>query len=39
MVGDIIWVKLGEKIFVDGVIIIGCLMVDELMVMGESMLV
>lgn len=38
-IGDILLVKLGIKIFVDGVVIEGYILVDELMFIGESILV
>lgn len=38
-VNDIVYVKLGEWIFVDGEVVEGCLVVDELMIIGESFFV
>lgn len=39
LVGDIVYVKLGECVFVDGEVIEGYFVIDELMIMGESMFV
>lgn len=38
-VGDIFIVKLGEKIFVDGKIIKGMIVIDEFMLIGEFIFV
>lgn len=39
VVGDIIFVKLGDKLLVDGVVIFGYILIDELMLIGEFILV
>lgn len=39
VINDVVWVWLGEKILVDGVVVVGNFIVDELLVMGESFLV
>lgn len=39
VIGDIVYVKFGEKILVDGEIVEGKLVIDELMLMGESIFV
>lgn len=39
IVGDIILVKLGEKLFVDGEVVEGSIVIDELMFIGESIFV
>lgn len=39
VVGDKFCVCMGEKVLVDGMVLEGCLVVDELMIIGELMLV
>lgn len=38
-IGEIIFVKFGEKIFFDGYVVVGELSIDEFMLIGESILV